>query len=142
MKATIKVSKEVDIKYLRISAKVRYWENATVNGVSDSENGDLIPCKEGNLWMPLIDIDEGRIINWRHGTTADVYYKVCDQGEYFLLDADQKVILSLEDGEYVPNRLIPERDDYGDYITMKIDETGTILNWYKHPSIDEFISQE
>lgn len=142
MKATIKVSKEVDIKYLRIEARVRYWDGATVNGVSDSENGDMIPCKDGDLWKPVIDIDEGRIINWRQGTTADVSYKVCDQGEYFLLDTDRKVVLSLEGGEYVPNKLIPDRDSYGDYITMKIDETGRILNWYKYPSIEEFTPQE
>jgi len=44
MKRTIKVEKEVDIKTLHVQANVRYWEDATVNGVEDEE-GTLMPCR-------------------------------------------------------------------------------------------------
>lgn len=139
MKATVKTIKEVDIKYLRIEARVRYWEDTAVNGEEDTEDGDNIPCKVCDSWKPLIDIDNGVIVNWPKGTTADVHYKVCDQGEYFLLDADRNEVLSLKNGSYVPNKLIPDHDGFGDYIIMQIDENGKILNWYKNPSIEEFL---
>lgn len=138
MKATVKINKEVDIKYLRIEAEVRHWEDAEVNGKDDTEDGDNIPCKDGDLWKPLIDIDNGVIVDWPKGTTANVHYKVCDAGKYSLLDENHNVVLSIDD--YVPNKLIPDRDSYGDYIVMKIDENGKILNWYEHPSIEEFLS--
>ncbi|MEN9656319.1 MAG: hypothetical protein RL311_1295, partial [Bacteroidota bacterium] len=51
MKHTIKVDKEVEIKTLVVKAAVRYYEDATVNGIEDVE-GNLIPCKEGDLWCP------------------------------------------------------------------------------------------
>ena len=35
MKATIKIKKEVDVRYLKVDAGVRYWEDADVNGVPD-----------------------------------------------------------------------------------------------------------
>jgi hypothetical protein len=147
MKVIVQTEKEVDIRYLRIEAKVRHWGDSEVNGEYDTEDGDNIPFKEGKLWKPLIDIDSGVVVDWPKGTTAKVHYKVCDQGEYFLLDADHNVVLSLEGGHYVPNKLIPNHDEFGDYIIMNIDgdyiimdidEGGKILNWYECPSLEEF----
>ena len=77
MKATVKIEKEVELKTLVVKAGVRYYEDATVNGVEDTE-GDLIPCKQGELWCPIIDIDSGVITNWKQGVKAEVHYKVCD----------------------------------------------------------------
>jgi hypothetical protein len=132
MKATIKVEKEVDIKTVHVEAHVRYWEDATINGVVD-EDGTLTPCRKGELWCPIIDIDTGIITNWTKGVTADVHFKVCDAGSYFLKDAEGNIVLSREDN-YVPNCLIP--GSYGDYIEMQIDENGKIANW--EPSLDDF----
>lgn len=125
MKATITVEKEVDIKTVHVEAHVRYWEDATINGVVD-EDGTLTPCRKGELWCPVIDIDTGVITNWTKGVTASVHFKVCDAGSYFLKDAEGKIVLSIE-GDYVPNKLIP--GSYGDYIIMQIDENGKIANW-------------
>src|SRR5438309_1823911 len=112
MKKTIKVKQEVDIKFLLVKAEVRYWEDATVNGVDD-ESGDLIPCREGSLWCPLIDIDTGVILNWKQGVTAEVHYKVCDAGSYYLQNESGGVVLALEQ-EYVPSMLSPKEEGYGD----------------------------
>lgn len=112
MKATIKIEKEVDITTLHVNASVRYWEDATVDGIED-ENGELIPCKEGESWMPIIDIDSGKIVNWVAGTTADIHYKVCDAGVYTLFDSDDDEITKI-DG-YVPSIMCPEGNGYGDY---------------------------
>lgn len=133
MKVTIKVEKEIDVKYCQLSVQPRYWEDATVNGVEDVE-GTLLPCISGNLWKPLIDIDAGIIVNWEAGKTAKTHFKVCDAGSYYLLDKNNEVVLSIED-DYVPNKLIPGQ--YGDYIVMDIDETGKIANW--KPNLSDFM---
>lgn len=132
MKATVTIEKEVDVKTVEVKAHVRYWEDATINGVADEE-GTLTPCRQGDCWCPIIDIDTGIIINWTKGVTADVHFKVCDAGSYFLKDAEGNIVLSREN-DYVPNELIP--GSYGDYIEMQIDENGKIADWT--PSLDDF----
>jgi hypothetical protein len=75
----------------------------------------------------VIDIDEGRIINWTQGITASTHYKVCDAGIYELQTADNELIVR-KDG-YVPRCLSPKGNGYGDYIIMDIDENGMIDKW-------------
>ncbi len=139
MKAKVKTIQEVEITTLLIDAGVRYWEDAKVNGVED-ENGDLIPCKFGDRWKPIINIDSGVITNWKKGVVANIHYKVCDDGTYHLADADGNIWLT-KDG-YVPNILDITRDSYGDYIIMKVDEDGKISNWNKNPNIKDFQEDE
>lgn len=70
MKITISKTTEFEAVYLKVDAGVRYWEDAEVNGVSDSENPPTIPCAEfihadnEYRWRPIIDIDNGVITNW------------------------------------------------------------------------------
>ena len=104
MKIKIKIEKEVEVKYCQVKAGVRYWDDATVDGADDVD-GDLIPCREGELWCPKIDIDRGVIVNWVQGKTANIHYKVCDAGSYYLQDIIGNTILSIEK-DYVPNKLI------------------------------------
>jgi hypothetical protein len=132
MKATITIEKEVEVKTVLVKAHVRYWEDAVINGVED-EDGTLTPCRKGNLWCPEIDIDTGIILNWPKGTKADIHFKVCDGGSYFVKDADGEIVLSREN-DYVPNKLIP--GSYGDYIEMEINEDGKIFGW--KPSLEDF----
>jgi hypothetical protein len=127
MKTTIKEEKDVEIKTLEVNAGVRYWEDATVNGVEDTE-GNLIPCREGDRWCPLIDIDTGIIKDWPKGTIADIHYKVCDDGTYLLIDENNNQVLAIEN-DYVPDILCPKEPGYGDYIIMDIDGDGKIQNW-------------
>lgn len=127
MKVKMKIEQEFDVKTLSVKAGIRYWEDATVDIVEDID-GTLIPCREGELWCPEIDIDSGVIINWKQGVKAHVHYKVCDSGSYFLKDANGKVLSSIEDN-YVPSIMCPTRNGYGDYIIMDIDENGKIDNW-------------
>jgi hypothetical protein len=137
MKATIKVEKEVDIKTLHVQAGVRYWEDATVNELADEE-GDRIPCRVNDCWCPVIDIDTGVITNWIKGVTADIHYKVCDAGHYELKDIEGEVVATQEG--YVPTIMCPEKNGYGDYIKMKVDENGQIANWV--PLIDDFFEED
>lgn len=137
MKANIKVEKEVEIVTLHVSVGVRYWEDSTVNEVEDTE-GTLIPCRNGDRWEPVIEIDTGRIRHWPQGTTAHIHYKVCDDGVYILKDADGNIIATKEG--YVPEIMYPEENGYGDYIIMQIDENGVIEDW--KPIVNDFFDEE
>lgn len=132
----LKSVSSVPVKYLRARCGVRYWEDATVNGEQDVD-GSRIPLREGtaadndNLgggnWRPTIDLDTGKIEGWPEGTIASIHYKVCDDGDYELLDADRNVVKAI-DG-YVPSLMCPEGEGYGDYVIMEIAGDGTIANW-------------
>ena len=55
----------------------------------------------------------------------------------YLLDKDKKVICKITD--YVPNGLIPEADDCGDYIRLRIKHDGMIENWMEKPDFSDFV---
>ena len=139
MKIKLKIEKEVEIYTLQVNACVRYWNDSTVNGDEDTEDGDNIPCKQGDLWMPEIDIETGKILNWTQGVTASIHYKVCDGCGWELKTPVGDVALSAEDG-YVPDTLSPKENGYGDYIIMDIDENGQIADW--EFNIEDFTSEE
>ena len=130
------VTDEVDIRFLKIEAGVRYWEDATVNGVEDTD-GSLIPFRVGDIWNPIIDVDSGCILDWPEGVEAKVHYKVCDAGSYYLSDVNGNVVLHIED-DYVPNSLIP--GEYGDYIIMTINGSGSITEWPSTPNLSDFLN--
>lgn len=118
--------------YIEVEAGVRYWEDATVNDVED-EDGALIPFRKGDAWCPTIDLQTGKVLNWPSGTTADVHYKVCDDGRYWLLDRDFVRIAGREG--YVPGAFLCHGGSgYGDYIIMVIGADGRIAD-YERPSI-------
>lgn len=141
-----------EVRYLLVDVGVRYYEDATVNGEDDvdmyeaykSNNKEnafpKMPCVEKikdhptNVvhtdhlrWRPIIDIKEGIIVNWRKGTTAHAFYKICDDGTYSLLDADKKILYEVD--SYVPDILAIGDSGFGDYIDMVIDEDGKINGW-------------
>ena len=93
----------------------------------EDTDGSLIPCREGEYWEPLIEIETGKITNWEQGVTANIHYKVCDDGTYRLLDESANTIKSI-DG-YVPKIMCPNGNGFGDYIIMDVDKDGFIQNW-------------
>lgn len=120
--------------YIAVDAEVRYWEDATVNGEEDTD-GDLIPCRMDDSWMPVIRLEDGRVERWPEGTTAKVHYKVCDAGQYWLLDADHVRIAKYR-SHYVPNEfLCPGEQGFGDYIIMTIGADGVVEGW-RTPSVN------
>jgi hypothetical protein len=125
-KITITIKQEVEVKYLQAHCGVRYWEDAKVNGTEDTD-GTLIPCRKGDNWSPLIELDTGKIQDWPEGTTASIHYKVCDAGRYELIDVAMKTVAAI-DG-YVPDMMCPAGDGYGDYVFMDIGADGRIANW-------------
>lgn len=127
----LKLLKEVEyeVEYLYVDVGPRYWEDATVNGADEEENSTKIPFKNGDRWQFTIDIVNGTIENWPHGTTARAFYKVCDDGIYTLQDIHRNTIMVMDD--YVPT-IIGD----GDYIKLEIDETGKIVDFY--PTLEDF----
>jgi len=133
---TLTAKHDVEVAYLRARCGVRYWEDAIVNGVRD-EDGSRIPCRLGTAadnnrlgggdWCPTIELATGRIESWPEGTTAKIHYKVCDDGDYDLLDASRNVVKSI-DG-YVPSIMCPDDSGDGDYVIMTIGPDGVIANW-------------
>jgi len=109
-------NKETNVGYLQVDAGVRYYEDTVVNGADDislyDSKGDgepFVPCvvkikdkptsciySDHYRWKPLIDVSNGQIVNWRKGTTADVHYKVCDDGVYCLLNNNKQQIIRIE----------------------------------------------
>jgi hypothetical protein len=126
MKVKLKIEKEFDVKYLLAEVGARYWEDAKVNDIEDSE-GTEIPCRDGEYWMPLIELETGIIVNWEKGKTASIHYKCCDDGLYRLLDENRNEIMAIEG--YVPSIMCPKKDGYGDYVIMDIDVDGKIDGW-------------
>jgi len=124
----------VNAKYIEVSAQVRYWEDTTINGVDD-EDGNLVPFKDGELWRPTIDLDNGMVKNWPEGMTGSIHYKVCDQGEYWLQDESGERIAKWK-GYYVPDSFLCHGDHgFGDYIIFNVGNDGKIADWRK-PKIE------
>jgi hypothetical protein len=114
-------------RYIEVIADVRYWDDANVNGEVDIDG--KIPLRDGNSWHPIIDIFSGQILGWPIGTSASVHYKVCDAGDYWLLDENKERILKWY-GQYVPDDVLcVDTKGYGDYIIFQIDTNGKIINW-------------
>lgn len=143
MKAKIKILKEFEIKYLDVKAHMDYWDGANVNGVEEQEDNPTIPFsdKETRYWRIRIDVDNGHIENWPEGVTAEVYYKVCDEGVYTLLDEDENEIVRSE--SYVPGCFGITNSGYGDYMFFNIDRNGYIENWsFCEDDVDKIIKND
>jgi hypothetical protein len=116
--------------YIEVMAGVRYWEDATINGVEDID-GSLTPLKNGHCWCPVIHLEDGRVMDWPAGTAASIHFKICDEGEYWLLDEGKQRIAKWG-GHYVPDEFMcPGDNGYGDYIIMNINADGEIQKWAK-----------
>lgn len=75
----------------------------------------------------VVDSNTGRILNkdFPVDFKFEIDTKVCDEGIYILLDANDNELFKIKD--YVPDFL---PNEYGDYINLKI-ENGFITNWIK-----------
>lgn len=118
----------MNTSYIEVSAQVRYWDDATINGAQD-EKGELTPFRRADLWCPVIRLADGVVMDWPAGMEASFHFKVCDAGEYWLLDDDRKRVAKWS-GFYVPNDFLCHGDTgYGDYIILKVDGEGRIAKW-------------
>lgn len=146
MKINIIKPVEIEIKFLKVRAGVRYPEDSEfievendrkVNYISDDDENPKMPFIEVEYdkyghkkfyWTPTIDLENGVIINWPKGVKTHVFYKVCDDFRCTISDEnDNNEVLHYEG--YVPDFMAIEEEGYGDYIDMIIDENGYIQDW-------------
>lgn len=136
MKVVMNSSQEIEVKYVKVELPIRYGEE---DMVKDFPLREEIPTdKYGyDCWKGTIEIDTGKILEWPQGKIGSFYLKVVDEGSYYLLDKNQKIVASIKQ-DYVPNQLLPPKDGYGDYVNFEIDENGIITNWYINPMFRDF----
>lgn len=123
----VTVKQAVQVDRLIADMGVRYWEDASVNGIDEPEDDPKIPLKSGDRWIIDIELATGKIRDWPEGVTASTHYKVCDDGVYSLLSSSGQVVVKT-DG-YVPSMLAPNGRGYGDYVILEILPDGTIKDW-------------
>lgn len=126
-----------NIKYLRVRAGVRYWEDGEVNGEEDDTDNPRIPFAQaiGN-WIIDIDTETGFIKDWPHGISARVHYKTCDDNTFYFINHNGTVVGEY-DG-YVPSCLSIDEGGYGDYIIFHIAANGKIEDWnFTQDDIDD-----
>lgn len=133
MKITITKPIDFEVKYLLVQVPDYVnWEDWRYNN-DESENGAghpwFDPKTDGITFK--INVDEGTVVGWKEGDTAEVFSKVRDEGLYHLMDQNNNVLYSMEEGSYVPDVLDTYSDGYGDYIQFKVRPDGKIENWNK-----------
>ena len=145
---TITIIEPSDVKYLRIVVGPRYWEDASIKFEEKWEDDiDYNEQKKGEKpkmpfavkddsktyveyrWQITIDLENVKVLGWPQGGEARVFYKVCDDGTYFLLDGDKNGLKEVDC--YIPDMLSYIDDGYGDYIDMKIDGDGNLVGFPK-----------
>lgn len=165
MKVNVTVPREIDIKYLRATMGVRYWVDCDYSDdggktwYEDFEDTDeeseriksIVPCvikkdigyRENDYWELVIDLDEGRVLNWPKGFCIKTHFKVCDDGEYVFLDENMNELINITkqyEQYYVPDFLSLEDTGYGDYVYINIDGDGKIehFNWMEEEICEYF----
>lgn len=154
---TITIIEPSDVKYLKIDVGPRYWEDASIKFEDKWEDDiDYLEQKKGATpkmpfavkdetktyteyrWQITIDLENAKILDWPQGVEARVFYKVCDDGTYYLLDADKNVLKKVDC--YVPDILSYIENGFGDYIDMKIDGDGNLVGYPKEKT-DNYIQK-
>lgn len=145
---TITIIEPSDVKYLKIDVGPRYWEDASIKIEEKWEDDiDYLEQKKGTTpkmpfavkdetktyteyrWQITIDLENAKVLDWPQGVEARVFYKVCDDGTYYLLDADKNVLKKVDC--YVPDILSYIENGFGDYIDIKIDGDGNLVGYPK-----------
>ena len=118
--------------HIEAETEPRYWEDASVNGVVD-EDGSGIPGRSGDVWRVRIEIASGVVEGWPQGTSAQIHYKICDAGDYWLTNGTLRI--AKWRNAYVPTYFLSHGGSRNsDYIIMKIGADGAIED-YQQPII-------
>lgn len=82
-------------------------------------------------WCPVIDVNEGKVLDWPKDFVLKTHFKVCDQGVYVYsnYDESQQIVSTDVRDYYVPKWLDAIDDGFGDYMYITINGDGTIDKW-------------
>lgn len=83
-----------------------------------------------------VNLKTKKLLNYpcSEGCYPSFFMKIVDSGKYSLYTKDKKLIKKIEG--YVPNRLIPKREGYGDYIDFSIEADGTIKDFASYDDLN------
>ncbi|WKS98519.1 hypothetical protein NYR30_06910 [Gallibacterium salpingitidis] len=125
----IPTTKQVNVKYIKLVIPIRF---------GDEDIPYDFPLRDGDQWCGIIDLDTFKIENWPKNYPAKMNMKICDDGEYYLLDENRNIIGTLVN-DYIPH-CVP--NNYGDYIDLHIDEAGKIKNMPHKLIFDQFFRND
>ena len=83
-----------------------------------------------------VNLRTKKLLNYtdKDGSYFSFFMKIVDSGKYALYSSDKKLIKEKEG--YVPNKLIPKREGYGDYLDFGIEADGTINDFASYDDLD------
>lgn len=144
MEITILKEEKINLKYIKCHFYIRDWSGFVCSARK-------IPFSSENYWNPVIDVDEGKIIDWEKGVTLNVNAKTCDDNELYLYDENNNLIIWFDNYQketvhfyrgYVPEFLDVIGDGCGDYLQLIIDRDGYIKNFNKEEIINIIEKEE
>ena len=150
------------VRYLKATMGVRYYvdcEYSTDNGKTWNKNFEdteeeserikkLTPCVVKNnigygandYFELIIDLNNGKVLNWTDGFCLKTHYKVCDDGEYIFFNKEGKEVVDITkeyNQYYVPDFLSLEDEGYGDYVYLNINGEGIIEHFERMKKLIE-----
>ena len=155
MEVQILKPRTIDLKYLKAKMYVRYWVDCRysldggetwIDDIEDNEENDGkvfydLPCtfsewdkkgKEHRYLQLIINLENGKVENWRNNVILETSFKVCDEGEYSFLDEKFNEVINITDEYdqyYVPGFLSLEDEGFGDYVYIDIMKDGTVKHF-------------
>lgn len=147
MNIKVTIPQTINAQQLHCYIGALYWD-ACFSGRQDDEGGtiahevfeDRIEQYGGCDYLHLvIDLDEGKILDWPKDLTAEFRYKSWDNNRFILTgrsDTGEYIWIGTEKGitEYV---IGPDfMNDCGDYFCMSVNELGEIQNYDKDQMIE------
>lgn len=89
----------------------------------------FLDSPHGESWSPIIELATGRVLDWPEGRQAHVHRKVCDEGEYWLLDKNMQRVAKWKD-DYPPEEILCIGSaGFGDYINLRVGVDGAVAGW-------------
>jgi hypothetical protein len=92
--------------------------------------------KDTNTVTLTIDLHTSQLKGYKELNKGDFYFfmKIVDSGKYSLYNKHMSLLKTI-DG-YVPNKLVPKPNGYGDYIEFTISSDGTITDFAPYEMLD------
>jgi hypothetical protein len=116
-------------KYISIEFDVNRYDCSSYGSLSKFIEFKNDKSYRGNLKI-LINIETRSIEGWNGPCRpCNLFEKLVDTGIYTLYGAKGNILSRMQ--RYVPNKILPPENGYGDYLELDIDEDGIITNWYE-----------
>jgi len=147
LKATMGVRYYVDCEYSTDNGKTWYKnfedteeESERIKKLTPRVVKNDIGYGVNDYFELIIDLNNGKVLNWTDGFCLKTHYKVCDDGEYIFFNKEGKEVVDITkeyNQYYVPDFLSLEDEGYGDYVYLNINGEGTIEHFERMKKLIE-----